>query len=180
MKKLLIIIMLLIPVLLFSQSPLSKGVYTVGGSISLSAISEEDDDDTIIIFALSPNVGYFFIDNIYTSLLLSYSYYSSGSNSSNLYGFGPMVRYYFNGEKLHPYLGASYLYNYYKYDNSSKNSSSDYTLMIGADYFVTKYFAFEASADYTFRNNHSESGSFSNDRKSKLFNLSIGARYFIY
>lgn len=61
-----------------AQSPISKGSLTLGGSISFSSQSYEKYSDNFTTITFIPQIGYFFIDNFYTSLLINYQRLSMG------------------------------------------------------------------------------------------------------
>lgn len=159
---------------IFAQSPVSKGTYSVGGEISFTSQSQNDDSESDIYFNVAPNLGYFFIDNLYSGISVQYLYTSFDNLSINHYGIGPLLRYYFDVNQIKPFLGVGIDYFYYKMENSSEgNSQTSIKLSGGIDYFITNYFALEASINYrvTFL-------SYS-DNNINQFNIGIGARYFI-
>ncbi len=181
MKKIIIsIIWVLFYSTVLAQNPVSSGTYTVGGNISYSNVSENDASSSSSNFYFAPNLGCFFIANVYTGLSISYSHYSIDNFSNDNYGFGPTLRYYINKEKLNPFLGFSYSYNISK---SSENYEADYTSFVssfGLDYFVTNYFALEGSLNYSLNNRTSTNdNNYSHNSGSKIFSILLGAKYFI-
>ncbi len=177
MKKIILIsiAILLSSTSLFSQSALSKGAYTVGGSISYSNRSMDGDSDSHNNFVFAPSFGYFFTNNLFTGLTIQYVHYSKGDFSTDNIGFGPSLRYYFNNDKLAPFLGLSYLYNKRVNNSDDEFTNSMLTLSLGADYFITKYFAVEGIIEYSFISYKSTT-----DRDGKLFNIAFGAKYFVF
>lgn len=161
----------------FAQSPVSKGVYFLGGSIYYSSQSSDNSDSSTDTFIFSPRVGYFFIDNFYVGLSVNYDKHSFGDNSSSNYGFGPEVRYYFDAnEKIKPFLGLAY--NYRSADGDV--SYNTFTVNGGADLFIARNFAIEGSIDYSIINRKSSIPYFSTDDTVKRFQVKIGLNYFIF
>ena len=183
MKKLFVFISLvLLNISIFAQSPISEGVYTISGSISYSSQSYDQVSNSDNTFSFNPQLGYFFIDNLYTALSLNYMNHSFNSTSQNYYGIGPALRYYFEVEKIKPFLGLSFIYNKQTGNNGIVSiSSTEWKISGGADYFITKSFALEASLNYSFLNFKLPQGIYSsNTSNSKIFQLGIGVNYFIY
>ena len=180
MKSLIFIFICIISVNIYSQNQLVKGVYTVGGNISFSSYSVDESSSNQKDFVLYPNVGYFFIDNLYTGVTLLYSHFSSDDYASSTYGIGPAVRYYFAFDKLRPFLGVNYLY---EYNNNNQGDDTliqtDLTMSGGISYFITNYFAIETSMNYSFINRHFKSSGNSEYHNAKQFDITVGAKYFI-
>lgn len=183
MKKLFVLLLLLfISTSILAQSPLRKGTYTVGGNISFSSYSEDGNSGSTSFFSFAPNLGYFFADNFYTGLSLQYAHYSasSGDFSNSFYGIGPAIRYYFSENNLKPFMGINYTYSKMTESNSDdENSQSDFTISGGINFFITNYFAMEGKISYGFLSRSYSSKEYSNNNKSKLINIGIGANYFI-
>jgi len=178
MKKVILLLFLFsLTTIQLAQSPVGKGVYTIGGNISFSSISKENSDDSKNIFSISPRVGYFFIDNFYSAIALSYNSTSNGDNSNSSFGFGPSTRYYVDAnDNVKPFLGLGYAYTIF---DDADLTQSTITLSGGVDFFITKYFAIEGSLNYSFINQNYDSGSFSKDESTNIFSLLFGANYFI-
>lgn len=180
MKKLIAISFFVFVTNIFPQSALSKGSYTLGGNVGFSSTSMDGSSESQSYFYFNPSCGYFFIDNFYTGLSLSYTHTSLGNATNNALGIGPSIRYYFSAEKLNPFLGLSYTYN------KTTNGNYDYTntnfmLSGGADYFVNSYFAIEGSINYSFINYKYPQGYYiNNEAKGTIFNLGFGVKYFIF
>lgn len=167
----------------FAQSPIGQGAFTIGGNITYYSQSFDDSDDSQSVFTFNPQLGYFFADNLYTALSLTYLNYSSGDVSSSQYGIGPAFRYYFDADKLKPFLGGSYTYfEQTNSGNDDKVTSNEFKLTCGADYFVSKGLAIEASINYSFVDyNFSTGASYYDDSSTlKKFEIGVGVNYFIY
>jgi outer membrane protein W len=170
------LILLLVFGNLQAQSPVGQGTYTVNGSISYE--SRTNDGSTFNQFRFEPQIGYFFVDNLYTAISLTYFHYGFESNSDNYYGFGPAIRYYFDlSKKLKPYLGAGLAYMEMK--NGSSSNYTEIKFSGGADYFITNYFAIETAINYS-RIKLGESNLYSGNDVTKIINFSIGVNFFIH
>jgi outer membrane protein len=180
MKKIVVLIVLLSSFVI-AQQGIMKGSYTVGGNIGFSTYSVEDSENDQTTFTFMPNLGYFFIDQLYTGIQLQYIHQSVGDYSSNSYGIGPEVRYYFIVDKINPFLGLRYTYNKGTAgDDDIEITNTQFTMSGGVDYFVTDFFALEASLNYSLINLEATYNNNSDDADATEFNFNIGAKYFIY
>ena len=182
MKKVIVVLMFcLIQSLLHAQSPISKGSISLGGSISYTSQSYENSEYTHSTFIFNPKVGYFFIDNFYTALSLSYVHLKSGSGSdSDAYGIGPSIRYYFEAGKIKPFIGVGY--NYITQSNIADDGNyitNEFIISTGMDFFIVDALALETSVNYSFTS-YKFSGSRLPPQDSKVFRLDIGLIYFIF
>lgn len=183
MKKVMLVLSLVfISNIILAQSAISKGSFTVGGNISLSSQSFENNSNNITVLSFNPKVGYFFFDNFYTAISVNYFSQSMGDFSNKQFGIGPSFRYYFDLDKIKPFVGLSYLYNEFTSSNFDyKNSTREIVLTGGMNIFVTNNFALETSINYSFIKYNLPSGFYLNDSgKSNLFQIAIGVNYFIY
>lgn len=173
-KSHVVISFFLLNILIFAQSPINKGVYTINGNISFSSLSSDQMSSSQNVFIFNPQIGYFFIDNLYSALSLNYMHRSYSSTFQDYYGIGPALRYYFDAEKIKPFLGLGLIYNKQTDNHSMDISYTEWKISGGIDYFVTNNFALEGSLNYSFIN-------YKNQRDQyKLFQLGIGVNYFIF
>ena len=180
MKKIIAVSLFIFASNLFAQSAISKGSYTIGGSIGYTNTSIDGNSDSHSYFYFNPSCGYFFINNFYTGLSLSYTHTSYGATTENTIGLGPSIRYYFAVEKLNPFLGISYSYNKSTYGND-EYSNTEFTLSGGADYFVNSFFAIEGSINYSFINyKYPPEIFYDSETSGKIFNIGFGVKYFIF
>lgn len=165
-----------------AQSPISKGSFTVGGNISFSSQSFENNSDNITNFLFNPHIGYFFLDNFYTAVSINYYRQSFNDFSNSQIGIGPSLRYYFDLDIIKPFAGLAYLYNEISSSNSNiKTIKREIVLTGGMNIFITNNFALETSINYSFIKYNLPSGFYLNESgKSNLFQLAIGVNYFIY
>ncbi len=183
MKKLFVVLVVVFfQTVISAQSPIGKGSVTLGGSISYSSQSYEKLEDNTTVFTFNPQAGYFFVDNFYTAISIKYERYSMGKSNSTSLGLGPAIRYYFDLEKIKPFAGLAYSYNEQTYSSTNdKIKSTELKLTGGINFFVTNYFALEASINYSFIDYTLPSGMYFYDKsKSNVFQIAVGVNYFIY
>ncbi len=93
---------ILIPLFLFftvqsSIAQTDKGDWMVGGTFSLNTAK----NSTTI--SLSPNAGYFLLDNFLLGAKLGYEFSELGTTKISAFDIGPFTRYYFKGNKARPF-----------------------------------------------------------------------------
>lgn len=177
----LLILVSIITIQNYSQSPLKKGVYALSGSIegSYDKGEWENNTDETYIVNVKPAIGYFFTDNIMVNGELSFNYYedkytsSTGRSSTYIYrslSLGPSARYYFNSTGIIPFLGLSltYLKSLGEDDYGIK-----YGIQGGINYFVSNSVALEPFLAYSI------SKYYSPDQTQKDFSLGIRVAYYI-
>lgn len=98
------------------------------------------------------------------------------------FGIGPAIRYYFEADKLKPFLGMSFIYGESSQSNfDEKTTRTEWKFSAGADFFVTNNFALEGSLNYILKNYKYPSGIYwRSNQKIKEFNIAVGVNYFIY
>ena len=107
---------------LFAQ--VNKGQWLVGGNAGFETSKFGDDDSNkYTSFQLSPNAGYFFIDNFAAGLRLDLNStkFKDEDDASTSFVLAPFARYYFlpAAEKVNVFADASYGFG------SMKNGSSE-------------------------------------------------------
>jgi len=166
---------------ILAQNPIKKDVYKLGGSISLFFNSHDDkyaaDNNTSI--DISPSLGYFVTNNIMLSgnvgLTISENESSlkNGPTFKSTYRFlnvGLGMRYYFDSEKIIPFLGISATYS--KRINTSLEGNG-ISFIGGINYFLSREVAFEPAVMYSF----SSYNDF--NQKNKELRFSIGINYYL-
>ena len=165
MKKLFVV--LLFSTIYFpSHSQLKSGNWIVGGTGSFlttkniySSPSFSSKSDRIDI-KVSPNIGYFIIDNFATGLRASFSKYkeqvitNGGLNSNvNRFEFGPFIRYYFlDSEKQYNILSdISYQFGFYK-SKPTKGNITTLSASVGSVIFFNTSVGLEFLMGYYVRN----------------------------
>jgi len=175
--------LLLFSSIIYAQSYIPKGTYTINGEISYSNQTYDNNNVSNELFTFNPQFGYFFFNNFYTALSLSYIHSKSDNTKSDIYGIGPAIRYYFNSKKLKPFMGIGYIFNEQTQNPYNlKTTSNEWKLIGGVDYFVTNNFALEASINISFINynyNYGTALNPINGTTSEIFQVGIGVNYFI-
>ncbi|HTR28727.1 MAG TPA: outer membrane beta-barrel protein [Puia sp.] len=153
----------------FAKAQTEKTTWFVGGALAFSSSTQKEADAPgssakATAFALSPSVGYFFINNLAAGASLNItSAYSANSNSGStssstvtLFSAGPFVRYYFNTSqhvKLFLHGDASWgsekvTLNYSGADESSSVPITTFEGKAGAAFFLSPGVALEFTAGY--------------------------------
>ena len=152
----------------FAKAQTEKGNWFVGGALALTSSTQKAADVSgstkSTVFALSPNVGYFFINNLAAgaSLNLTTAHSSSSTSGSTststvtLFTGGPFVRYYFNTSrhvKLFLHGDASWgsekvTVNFSGTDEGSSIPTSMYEGKAGVAFFLSPNVGLEFTAGY--------------------------------
>ncbi len=164
------------------QAALSKGSYSIAGTLMYSSNSSSDNfnhtfQDNYLTF--SPQFVSFVADHFSIGGFINYSNSSHFINDnhvntmSNL-SFGPLFRYYFYSETVIPFIETSF--SYYIPDTETGNSSNLYgiNLKAGIDYFLSGSIAVEPSFQYSYELYSSS------DATINEFTVNIGINYFIF
>lgn len=177
MKTIKLIVVLTLLSFLPSTAQITKGNWMVGGSGSfINYESTYQDNNTEITqtgngFNLSPNLGYFIIDNVALGAVVSFNFSnpSGDNNNSHGYGISPFVRYYFRkpDKMINPFLQTSYSFNEGKSESGGSNKSTGYTIKGGSALFFNSSVALELSLNY-------DSQKFNSNSKSNNFTIGIG------
>jgi len=134
----------------FAQSNINKGDWMVGGNAGFS--SEKYDEDKTTTINVSPNIGYFFINNLAGGLRLGLgsTKYDDGTDevTNSSYHVGPFVRYYFlpSTQKVNIFADGSFLFgqNKSEYGNiETKYKFTQFGIMAGPAIFLTPSTALE-------------------------------------
>ena len=125
MKKGLLILLALI--IASSVFAFTKGTINPGGTVSFASYKPNSDEKAITMFGITPQVGYFVIDNLSADVLINYTYEgqskgdSNEENSLSALGIGIGGRYFYPIAPGKIYGGLDFLYN----TNSWKESDYD-------------------------------------------------------
>ncbi len=118
MKKYLLLISLLALFVVSNLCAFDKGTINPGGSISYTSSKYDSDSDTATNFSFSPQVGYFFMENIAGDLMINLSSGKQGDYKNSSFAIGIGGRYFYN--QIYGGLGLMML------SSSSDNGSSTY------------------------------------------------------
>jgi len=137
MKKLLLAVLLLVTAnSIFAQ--VNQGQILAGGNAGFN--SYKQGSDKVFSFNVSPNIGYFFINNFAGGLRLNFSRskQKGAEDAYVTYGIAPFLRYYFlpAAEKLNVFADASYGFGQEKY-GSTKLKGNYYQIMAGPVLFLS-------------------------------------------
>jgi len=90
---LILFIMLCILEGIYAQT-VGKGAWMLGGAVGFSSTKVEDAEESTTHLYLTPNVGYFIMDDLAIGLDIQFYSESSDGESESNFGFGPYARYY--------------------------------------------------------------------------------------
>jgi hypothetical protein len=149
-----------------------NGTYMLGGSAGTGYTLTSGSNSFNI--SLSPNLGYFFTDNLAIGASLPLSLYIQEDYTNLNYGFGPFFRYYFGQTSAIMYFvtGSFGISGYsIKYDDTSSSSSGiTGKAGVGGTYFLNESIGLEAIFGYTY-SKWEESDATSNIRLSLGFQI---------
>jgi hypothetical protein len=150
MKKVLFVTLLVVSAsAAFSQ--INKGQWLAGGNAAFA--SEKQGDYKMTAFNLSPDAGYFFINNFAGGLrinLESSEVKSVEDSKSTSFSVAPFVRYYFlpASQKVNVFADANYSFGSMKEGSASSVSNSGFGIMAGPAFFLTPNTALEVTVGY--------------------------------
>ena len=119
MKKLMVVVLallFLLPVSLLAQEyAIDKGSINVGGTAGFEKRSGDlyaDEDESLTIISLNPNLLYFIAPNLGIGVEILYDKLSVEDESLSMFGIGPRAAYFIGSEesKVYPFIGASFFY----------------------------------------------------------------------
>ena len=147
MKKLLLSI-LLITTVLFSNAQISQNNWMVGGSFTFT--SSEVMDITTNTTLFSPNIGYFFVDRFAGGIKGNLSALKmEGEDVMSSFMFGPYLRYYLlkNDKDFNLHFDGSYMFGATKAAGETFNQNG-YELAVTPMVFLNKHTALELRVSY--------------------------------
>ncbi|WP_310560224.1 outer membrane beta-barrel protein [Flavobacterium sp.] len=158
MKKIKLVLTATILCAIASNAQITTGNWMVGGSGSFTNYKNTYQDNTTettytsSYLDLSPNVGYFVVDNFSIGSVVGFSFGNPSGPDNNSLGFGlaPFVRYYFrkSDKIINPFLQASYGFYSGKRQSGGYNKSSEYKLKGGTAFFLNSSVAVEFTIEY--------------------------------
>lgn len=161
----------------FSQGNINKGDWMLGGNAGFTSTKLENvDNSKVTNVDISPNAGYFFINNFAGGLRFTFSSVKpEGEDATTGLLAAPFVRYYFlpSSQKVNVFLDASYGFGSIKSPNGTGGTTTDdvnqYAFMGGAAIFLTPSTALELALHYS-----SSGGDAIGDNRLNEFGFNIG------
>jgi hypothetical protein len=156
-----------------SYSQINKGQWLVGGSASLDFSKQGDDDDSkVTSVSISPNAGYFFINNFAGGARVSFESmkYKTDEDASTSFVFAPFVRYYFlpAAQQVNVFADASFGLGSVKFGESE--SFNQFAIAAGPAVFLSPNTALEFTLQY-----RSAGGdAFGGDDRLNNFGVNVG------
>ncbi len=157
----------------FGQTALSKGSYSLAGSIQYtsSSLSDSYSSSNVGTLSITPQFTYFVANHF--SLGGFVEYYNSTPNIS--YGsFGPVLRYYFYVKDVNPFLEGSF-----NILIGSDFTNVGFGLKAGIEYFLSESVAVEPSIAYDYSTN-SLSTDINYPTTTTTITFGMGINYFIF
>ena len=158
MKKSFLVLSLLVGMAFGTHAQISKGRVMVSGSSDLSILfgstkTEYDgrkvDRYSTSGFSLTPQLSYFFTDNLAIGAALNLEYQDADDNDATTFFIGPVARYYFGGDKIRPFgeamigLGSAKWGDKYRVFGMNLNA--------GVSYFFNDHVALDGAMGYGYR-----------------------------
>jgi len=127
-----------------------KGSHLAGGTINFNnTFSSSSQLPNFFSASLNPNYGYFFANNLAIGGILSLTYGTESSKSTQQFSLSPFVRYYIGPPKAFMVFAYGSAGGGQRYNSELKKVGSyNFGIGPGADYFVNKHVAFEALLTY--------------------------------
>lgn len=177
MKKSLLVALLTLTVSA-TYAQIYQGQWMVGGNAAFSSAKYGDVSGTkVTTFNISPDVGYFFINNFAGGIRLSFTsekLENAGDASTNFVA-GPFLRYYFlpAAQKVNIFLDGSYGFG--SAGESSKQGYNQFEFMAGPAIFLSPNVALEIALDYLSQGGDAFKSSFNNvDKRYNSFGAKVG------
>lgn len=138
-------------VLVFCLAGSSLFAQTQQGSIMLGGGAGFATQTGLTAFEISPNLGFFVIDQLAVGGRLSFASVSpEGGSSTTTIGIGPFVRYYFMGEgKARVFAQGNFDWSSQKTGDADAVTGTGFGGAAGVDVFLNDHVAIEISAGYT-------------------------------
>lgn len=155
---------------------INKGSMIISGGAGFwSQGGDLHGNDRLTIFNISPSIEYFVISHMACGGKLSYSYRSQSGNSSNYWGVGPKLSYYFGNpnSKLYPFISGSY-----NYLNSVDYSKTDLILTGGVASMISENVAITGSVYFMIEEMENKDTDISTS--GNTFGIEVGLTIFIF
>jgi len=164
---------------------IEKGKWTVGASsnslFSTTKVADADDDSRVTSFSISPDAGYFFMDNLAVGLRANVETSKVKGADEGTFGFGvaPFVRYYFlkpTTKKVNVFADAHYGFGSNKVGDADGQGVNEFQIQAGPAIWLNERVALDATVSYK-----SEGGEDIDNRKNTIglnfgFRLSLGGK----
>ena len=176
MKTIALFIMItVITISMSAQEQFKKGVYSLGGSISLSSQnnSSNGNSSSVTSFTFLPSGSYFIIDQIELTIGPTYLRESSGPTFTTL-GLDLGIRYYFSNDKFTPFIGAGTGMRWSAINgNSYSLPTTNIGVIGGIEAFLSNSVALEPAISYSYVNMSANSMTING------IQFRVGIKYFI-
>jgi len=129
---------------LISAQTVGKAAWMLGGSVGFSSTKLKDAENSTTQIYLTPNVGYFIMDDLAIGLDVAFYSESTDGDSQSNFGFGPYARYYFTDPF---FIQAGYAFNASPFDSQlfQSGGGSTFQASVGYSLFLGNNVAIEPS-----------------------------------
>ena len=152
---------------ILSAQTVGKGAWMLGGTAGFSSQKYKDADESITHFNISPDLGYFFADDLAIGLDVAYSNTDFGSTSTSLFSVGPFIRYYLV-DPIFLEVDANF--------GLGDLEFTEYGVAVGYSWFVNNSVAIEPKLFYRIHNVNDNNNI---DFDSNTFGLAISIQAFL-
>jgi len=150
MKNLLLATLLLVASALSAQT--MQGNWLMGGSAGFSSSTVDvDGAEAFTVIHISPDLGYFIMDNLAVGAAIDFTSSSSNGSSGSSFSAGPFVRYYFAnlGEKAKLFGQGQFTFgSETPFGEDDSVSSTAWEIKAGLAWFLNNHVALEAALGY--------------------------------
>lgn len=158
---------------LLSAQTVGKGAWMLGGAAGFSSTKPKDAEDATTHIYLTPNIGYFIMNDLAIGVDVAFFSESTNGDSESNFGFGPFARYYI-AKPI--FVQAGYDLDASPFDSQLFQSGGGSTLhfAVGYSWFLNNGVAIEPSLFYNIYSEDEDSifGDFTQ------FGLNIGIQAF--
>ena len=147
-----------------SAQTVNKGAWMIGGDIQFASVKVKDADGSTTILGISPQLGYYIMDNFALGLAVDFTSISFDGDSESSTALAPMARYYV----VNPvFLQLQYAFGL------DEGSGSAFTPSVGYSWFLNNAVAIEPQLYYRIYNADGDFGD------TNTFGLSIGIQAYL-
>ena len=161
-------------------APQSNGIGVSFGTVT-NTYGNEEEKTKLKIFNFSPHAGYFFANNFIGGVsanILKYSEKEEDNNGSEfsytVFQAGPFFRYYFNTEKVNPYLHTSASFGSFSFDDSDeKTNIMEIGGGVGLAVFLNDFVSLDFLVGYSYFRMKEDDNTSGFDSESSLGNFAL-------
>lgn len=156
-----------------SAQTVNSGAWMVGGNVGFNSVKTDGADASETWFNLTPNLGYYILNDLAVGVRLNFQSYSFDGASESQFGIGPWARYYFVNS-LYAQAGIDFGSTGMDFFSLlADEGSTTLNFGIGYSWFLNNSVAIEPSIQYSIYSGDADS--FLSDYTRFGFNIGIQA-----